>query len=114
MISSVAISVLIGRFPEMKTTDPYSPSARANASVKPVSSAGMIAGSMTRRKICQRLRRGCGGFLDVDREILQHRLHGAHDERQADERERQNHAERRERDANARALEQRPSTPSRE
>ena len=30
------------RLPAMKTTDPYSPTARAKASVKPVSSAGMM------------------------------------------------------------------------
>ena len=40
MISSGAISVFIGMLPEMKTTEPYSPSARAKASAKPVSSAG--------------------------------------------------------------------------
>ena len=40
MMSSGAISVCIGMLPEMKTTDPYSPTARANASAKPVSHAG--------------------------------------------------------------------------
>ena len=40
MISSGAISVRIGMLPEMKTTEPYSPTARANASAKPVSQAG--------------------------------------------------------------------------
>ena len=40
MISSGVISVIIGMLPAMKITEPYSPSARANASAKPVSSAG--------------------------------------------------------------------------
>ena len=37
---SGAISVRIGMLPEMNTTDPYSPMARANASATPVSHAG--------------------------------------------------------------------------
>ena len=41
--------------PAMKTTEPYSPSARANASVNPVSNAGRNIGSMTRQNVCQRL-----------------------------------------------------------
>jgi hypothetical protein len=32
--------VRIGMFPEMNTTEPYSPMARAKASAKPVSHAG--------------------------------------------------------------------------
>jgi hypothetical protein len=35
-----ATSVLNGTSPEMSETEPYSPSARANASPAPVSSAG--------------------------------------------------------------------------
>ena len=54
MISSGTIWVFIGMLLEMKTTEPYSPSARANASAKPVSSAGVSVGKMTRQKICQR------------------------------------------------------------
>ena len=38
----------------MKMTEPYSPSARANASVKPVSNAGRSIGSVTRQNVCQR------------------------------------------------------------
>ncbi len=48
MMSSGAISVFIGMLPEMKTTEPYSPSARAKASAKPVSSAGKSVGRITR------------------------------------------------------------------
>ena len=43
-MSSGAISVLIGMLPEMNTTEPYSPSARANASAKPVRSGGKTSG----------------------------------------------------------------------
>ena len=39
----------------MKITEPYSPSARAKASAKPVSSAGVRIGRMTRVKVCQRV-----------------------------------------------------------
>ena len=53
-ISSGAISVFIGMLPAMKTTEPYSPTARAKARAKPVSSAGRIVGKITRRKVCQR------------------------------------------------------------
>ncbi len=38
----------------MKITDPYSPSARANARVNPVSRAGRIDGTSTRRNVCHR------------------------------------------------------------
>ena len=42
-----AISVLNGRLPEMKTIEPYSPMARANASAKPVMTGGNNDGAMT-------------------------------------------------------------------
>ena len=108
MMSSGAISVIIGMLPAMKITEPYSPSARAKASAKPVSSAGS-----TRREDhaaeglpAGRAERG-GGFLELGLEVLEHRLHGAHHERQADEGQRHQHAERRERDLDAERLEQR-------
>src|SRR4051812_49910533 len=63
MMSSGVISVRIGMLPEMKTTDPYSPSARANESAKPVISGGSSSGKRTRVMVCQRLApRGAGGF----------------------------------------------------
>ena len=40
MIISGVISETIGMLPAMKITEPYSPTARAKASAKPVSSAG--------------------------------------------------------------------------
>jgi hypothetical protein len=55
MISRGVISVRIGMFPEMHTTEPYSPIARANASENLVSSAGLMIGRSTRRKVCHRL-----------------------------------------------------------
>ena len=48
-ISSGVISVFSGRLPEMKTTEPYSPTPRAKAIVKPVTSAGITAGRTMRR-----------------------------------------------------------------
>ncbi len=41
--------------PAMKITEPYSPSARAKASAKPVSRAGVTIGKITRVKVCQRV-----------------------------------------------------------
>jgi hypothetical protein len=54
MISSGVISDTIGMFPAIKITEPYSPSARAKASAKPVRVAGRIAGKITRPKVCSR------------------------------------------------------------
>ncbi|MGY3121309.1 hypothetical protein ACVWXQ_005246 [Bradyrhizobium sp. S3.14.4] len=39
----------------MKITEPYSPTARAKASARPVSSAGPSEGRITRMMVCQRL-----------------------------------------------------------
>ena len=55
MMSSVVTSVFSGRLPEMNTTDPYSPSARAKASAVPVTSAGRIAGKITFQNVCARV-----------------------------------------------------------
>ena len=54
MMTTGVICVFIGMLPAMKITEPYSPSARAKASAKPVSSAGASIGKMTREKTCQR------------------------------------------------------------
>ena len=45
------ISDTMGMLPAMKITDPYSPIARAKAMAKPVRSAGMMVGRMTRRTV---------------------------------------------------------------
>jgi hypothetical protein len=52
MMRSVVISVLSGRLPDMKITEPYSPRARAKASVKPVTTAGSNDGNSTRLNVC--------------------------------------------------------------
>ena len=96
-ISSGAISDMHGMLPAMKITEPYSPTARAKASAKPVSSAGQQRRQDDpRRMVCsaagaERRR----GFLDSRSSSSQHRLHRAHDEGQADEDQRDDDAERR-------------------
>ena len=54
IMSNGVISEMSGILPAMKMTEPYSPMAREKASVKPVRSAGKMAGKSTRRKVCQR------------------------------------------------------------
>ena len=44
---SGVISVFIGILPAINTTEPYSPSARANANEKPVKIAGASSGKIT-------------------------------------------------------------------
>ena len=77
------ISVSNCLLPEMKTTEPYSPIARANASAKPVTIAGHSAGQdhAAQRLPARRAERR-RGLLDLGLELLEHRLHRAHDERQ--------------------------------
>ena len=41
----------MGMFPEINTTEPYSPRERANAKVKPVSTAFLVCGKMILQKI---------------------------------------------------------------
>ena len=80
----------------MKMTEPYSPTARAKASAKPVRMAGASAGRMTREHgLAAAGAERRGGFLDLRVDLLHHRLHGAHDEGQADEDQRDDDAERR-------------------
>lgn len=102
MIKSDVISDFIGTFPAMKITEPYSPSARANASAKPVKSAGKSDGrtDAAKRQPARRAEARGGLFLFA-LEVLEHRLHRAHDKRQADERQRDQHAQRRERHLDA-------------
>ena len=86
--------VLNGRLPEISTTEPNSPSARAKASAvarqdrRAAGSAGRSAGrSSSRRRPSER-----GRLLHLGVELEQHRLHGAHDERQRHEQQRQHDA----------------------
>ena len=87
-----ATSVLNVQLPEISTTEPYSPIARAKASAAPDTTAGRICGSTMRRNTVERRRaeRG-GGLLGVAVQVDQHRLHGAHHERQRDEQQREEH-----------------------
>ena len=101
MIKGV-ISVFIGRFPAMNTTEPYSPRARAKARANPVSKEGQICGRITRRKAVRRpAPKGRGRLLQFRVEIFQHGLHRADDEWQADEGERDHDSERSKRRHNA-------------
>jgi hypothetical protein len=99
MIISGVISLTIGMLPAMKMTEPYSPTARAKASAKPVSSAGSRVG---RHHVAEgrasAARRARGGFFQLGLNVFQHRLHRAHDEGQADEDQRHHDAQRREGD----------------
>ena len=80
----------------MKITEPYSPTPRASASAKPVSSAGVSVGRITLPEGAQPAgAEGRRGLLDLALDLLDHRLHRAHDERQADEDQRDEDAERR-------------------
>ena len=100
------ISVFIGRLPAMKITEPYSPTARASASVNPVASDGRTVGRITRRNTIAAARaERFGGFLEARVDFLERRLHRAHDERHADQRQRHDYAEPRVRDLDAERLE---------
>ena len=106
-ISSGAISETNGMLPAMKITEPYSPTARAKASATPVSSAGVSAGQHdAEHGLPPRGAERRRGLLDLAVEVLQHRLHRAHHERQADEDQRDQDAERREGDLDAPRREQ--------
>ena len=85
--------VLNGRLPEISTVEPNSLIARANDSAVPAAIAGSRFGRMIRRKMVNRLgaERG-GGLLHLAVELEQHRLHGAHDERQRHEQQRDDDA----------------------
>ena len=103
-MSSGMISVYPGMLPAMKITDPYSPMARAKASVKPVRTAGAAAAGRPAEGSCKRLApRSRRRLLVLPLALPQHRLDGPHDEGQADEDERDQDAERREGDAEAEA-----------
>ena len=83
-IRSGAISDTFGRLPAMKITEPYSPTARANASANPVSSAGTDCRQNNPRHCLPATGAETGsGLLDLGIEIDQYRLHGAHHERQS-------------------------------
>ena len=68
-ISSGAISVLNGRLPAMKMTEPYSPTARAKASAKPVRMAGARPGSSTLEMVWKRLAPSVAAASSTSRSI---------------------------------------------
>ena len=112
MMSSGAISEMKGMLPAMKITEPYSPTARASASAKPVRIAGISDGSMTRNTVWRRLApRVADGLLELAVELLEHRLHGAHHKGEADEDQRDDDAGRRIGDLDAERREQLPIQP---
>ena len=91
---SGVISVFIGRLPEMKITEPYSPTARAKASVKPVSSAGSDGRQDDAPEHVEAPgAQGLGRLLQVALHLQQRRLHGAHREGHADQGEGERHAD---------------------
>ncbi len=91
-----------GRLPEISTSEPNSPTARAKLSATPETIAGASDGQHDPPKHGQRpgAERG-GGFLHRAVELEQHRLHRAHDERQRHEQQRQHDRRARERDVDA-------------
>ena len=79
----------------MKTIEPYSPMARANASAKP----GEDRRQQRRRDDADERAQAAGtqrggGFLDFAFQVFEHGLQRAHHERQADEGQRDDHPER--------------------
>ena len=85
-------SVSKGLLPLSSTSEPYSEIARAKESAAPAAIAGVRLGRMMRRTIvgARGAERG-RGLLDVVVELLEHGLHGAHDEGQRHEGQRQRH-----------------------
>ena len=83
------ISVTPGMLPAMNITEPYSPMARAKASVKPVSNAGNSGGSTTRARMRARPAPSSAAASSSSAvEFAQYRLHRAHDKWQAHEQQR--------------------------
>ena len=78
----------------MKITEPYSPTARAKASVKPVRSAGSDGRQDDAPEYVEAAgAEGLGRLLQVALHLQQRRLHGAHRKGHADQGERERHAD---------------------
>ena len=97
-MASGIVCVVPGKLPANVIVAPNSPSARAHASTAPATSAGRIAGSVTRRNAYQ-LRRAerARRVVEAAVELAQRGLDGDHEERHRDERLGDDHARRRER-----------------
>ena len=90
-----AISVLNGRLPEISTTEPNSPTARAKREAGAGDDRRQQAGqhdAAEHREAAGAER--AGGLLHVAVELHEHGLHGAHHERQGDEQQREQQATR--------------------
>ena len=82
--------VLNGRLPEMRTSAPISPTARAKASATPERIPGRMFGRTTRRKTVVSPAPSDRAASSISRvELEQHGLHRADDERQRDEQQRE-------------------------
>ena len=89
-----ATSVLNGRLPVISTSEPNSPTARANASADAGEDRRAEAGRMTRRKVVKlRGPERRGRLLHLPVELDQDRLHRPDDERQRHEQQRQHDGE---------------------
>ena len=94
MMSSGTISVFIGMLPEMKTTEPYSPTALRKGQREPGEQRRCHRGKDDSREgLPAPGAETGGGLFHVDIEIVEHRLHGADDERETDEDECHRYAE---------------------
>ena len=83
----------------MITSEPISPTARAKASATPERIPGRMFGRTTRRKTVTSDAPSERAACSISRvELEEHRLHGAHDERERDEEEREDDRRARERD----------------
>src|SRR2546425_7585732 len=72
MMSRGEISVFIGMLPAMKTTEPYSPTARAKARAKPVSQAGRSRSEEHTSELQSLAYLVCRLLLEKKKKLLQH------------------------------------------
>jgi hypothetical protein len=98
MMTSGAISVFIGMFPEMKTTEPYSQRPREGSARPP-------AGRRSAEEHAKEDRARLAAAFDLGVEALEHGLQRPHHERQADEGQGQRDPQGREGDLHAQRLE---------
>jgi hypothetical protein len=86
MISSGVISVTIGMLPAMKITEPYSPDRAREGQREAGQQRRAARSARSPREGLPAVRAQAGrGFFHLGVEVLQHRLHRAHHEGQADE-----------------------------
>ncbi len=93
-MSSGVISVFIGRLPAMKMTEPYSPT-RAREGQREAGEQRRQHGRQddAAEHVEATGAEGLGGILQVALHLQQRRLHGAHHERHADQRQRDGDAD---------------------